>query len=162
MNPKPAHNLLLALLFILFSLSLFAQPKTVAKLPINKARLNRKDCTAFYVQSNAYLVFYLDEKDSLCLANVVPKMNSQSFGRVYLLKKQTRLNESFESYPADFYSFKWNYENTYDSAKGTADVELVKIYKPHGATFSCTIRPDSQDKYEYSGSINGTINFAKY
>jgi len=163
MNHKTVHYLVVFFVLSLFSKPLFSQPpKTLAKLPIDKAYLNRKDCTKFYMQSNSYLVFYLDNKDSLCLANVVPKMNSESFGRVYLEKKQTRLNQSFESYPADRFYFKWTFENSYDSTKGTADIQFVKIYKPKGPTYSCTIRPNAIDQYEYRGSISGTLNLGKY
>jgi hypothetical protein len=38
-----------------------------------------------------------------------------------------------------FFYYKWSYQNNYDGTQGTADVELIKIYKPQGVAFVCTI-----------------------
>jgi hypothetical protein len=89
------------------------------------------------------------------------KRNTQSFGRLYS-SEHASLKESYDKYKADIFYFNWRYINDYDSKKGTAKVRLVKIYKPQGVIFSCTVIPEDLDVLEYKGYMNGTLDFSEY
>lgn len=41
-------------------------------------------------------------------------------------------------------------------------MRLVKIYKPQGIGFSCTIIPENLDILEYKGFMNGSLDFSDY
>lgn len=147
--------------FILLSLSGYSQEiKTLAKFMINDARLNKNDYTELYVKAGGYIVFYVDGNDNFCMANVLPNKNSQSYGRLYSSKHEEV--ETAEKYKADYFHYKWSYVNTYDDKKGTADVILIKTYKPLGVTFACTIISESLEEAEYKGFMEGTIDFSKF
>ena len=137
------------------------EQKTVAKFIINDARLNRNDQTEFYLNAEAYLVFYFDIDSVPCMANVMPNKGTQSFGKLFAHTHKGE-NETNEGYPADYFSYKWSYENDYDNKKGTADVILIKTYKPQGVIFTCTIITENLDVLVYKGYLQGSIDFSKF
>jgi len=155
-------KLLLLLFTIGFSSLCTAQDQTtLAKFVIQDARNNGVDVTPVYLDVGGYIVFYENKFSQLYMANVMSKRNTQSYGRLYSVKHE-KIPETDTEYEADIFDFRWSYINDYDRKKGTAQVRLVKIFKPAGVAFQCTIIPENLDVIEYKGYMEGSINFEKY
>lgn len=138
------------------------QQKTIAKFQITDGTVNGEDVTPTLINENAYLVIYsIVENNDLCMANFWQTSKSQSFGSIYAIEEK-KIDESDENYKADFINFQWSYTNTYDSKKGTAKVELMKIYKPQGVYFEMTIVPENLDVLVYKGFMSGTLDLNVY
>lgn len=155
------YSFLIILNFV--SNGLFAQnQKTIAKFITTDASTNGVDVTPTYLSENAYIVFYKSNNDGLIyMANVWSKTNSQSYGPMYSLESEKK-RETYDTYEADIYFFNWRYINTYDNKKGTAKVQLIKIYKPQGITFTIKIIPENLDILVYKGYMEGSIDFSDY
>lgn len=144
---------------IIFS---FGQQKTIAKFIITDATINKADVTETYLEAGGYIAFYTTGDGNLYMTNIMSKRyNSQSYGRMYSAE-QKNLSETYDNYKADIFYFKWRYSNTYDSKTGTASVKLIKIYKPQGITFICTIIPEDLDVIVYKGYMDGSLDFSDY
>lgn len=148
------------MLFILATaaLSTFAQESTSnAKFIIQDAKLNKVDITETIISKGCYLVFYtVKESEDIFFGNIMPKDNTQSWGRIFNSKGNTT-QETEEEYKFELITFKWSYQNDYDKKKGTATVRLKKIYKPVGVAFECTIIPENLDVIEYKGYMDGSL-----
>lgn len=154
------------ILFIILMLNtaLVAQDKTqetLAKFIISDASLNGYDTTETYLKAGGYLVLYTLSDGNLYMANVMSKKETQSFGRLYSLEHE-KIKETEENYEADVFNYKWRYINSYDTNKGTASVQLIKIYKPQGVTFKIKIIPENLNVLIYKGYMEGTLNLNKY
>lgn len=135
--------------------------ETLAKFIITDATTNGVDITPVLLANNAYIVFYTSDDDGLIyMANVFPKSNSQSYGPMYLVEIQNK-KETYETYAVDIFYFNWRYINTYDNKKGTAKVQMIKVYKPQGVAFTVKIIPENLDIIVYKGYMEGTIDFSK-
>lgn len=134
---------------------------TLSKFIITDASDNGNDITETILEQNGYLVFYTDSEKNLFMANVWEKNDTQSFGRLYNTEHK-KLKETYENYEADIFYFRWRYINSYDTKKGTATVELIKIYKPQGVTFKIKIVPENLDVLVYKGFMEGTLDLNKY
>lgn len=152
--------LLTLLLSIYFSTS-FGQQKTLAEFIITDASFNNEDNTEIILEQGAYSVFYTTNDGNLYMANVWKKNNSQSYGRLYASERK-KLKETYETYEADIFYFKWRYINDYDTKKGTASIKFIKIYKPQGLTFSLTIIPESLDVIIYKGNMEDSLDFSEF
>ncbi len=136
--------------------------KMIAKFIITDASQNGVDITPTYLENGAYFVFYSIENDnSLYMANFFPKADTQSNGAVYSFENST-LEETADQYKVDIFNFNWRYINTYDSKKGTAKVQVSKIYKPQGIGFVIKIIPENLDILIYKGYMDGTVDFSSY
>jgi hypothetical protein len=114
------------------------------------------------LEQNAYLVVYKDSiTQRIYLANFWEKNDSQSYGEMYSVEQES-YEATDESYAADVFTFQWRYINSYDDKKGTANVKLVKVYKPQGVYFIMTIIPEYLDILVYKGYMNGTLNLTVY
>ena len=143
---------------------LFAQnnnQETLSKFIITDASDNGNDITETILEQNGYLVFYTDAEKNLFMANVWEKNDTQSFGRLYNTEHK-KLKETYESFEADIFYFRRRYINSYDTKKGTATIELIKIYKPQGVTFKIKIVPENLDVLVYKGFMEGTLDLNKY
>ncbi|MDF1868470.1 MAG: hypothetical protein P1U70_26845 [Saprospiraceae bacterium] len=89
-----------------------------------------------------------------------------SFGQLSLTNQQREavenIEETYETYKADFFYFNWRYRNDYDSKSGTAKVQVIKIYKPQGIAFSVKIISENLDIIVYKGYMEGTVNFERF
>lgn len=135
--------------------------ETLAKFIISDASKNGYDTTETYLKGGGYIVLYTQSDGNLYMANVMSIIDSQSFGRLYSVE-HNKIKETYENYEADIFYYKWRYINNYDTKKGTATVELIKIYKPQGVTFTIKIIPENLDVLIYKGFMEGTLNLNKY
>jgi hypothetical protein len=155
-------TLIAVLSIILINVSFGQRQETLAKFIITDATKNGVDQTPTLLANKAYTVFYKSDNDGLIyMANVWPKSNSQSYGPMYSVENQ-RKRETYETYEADIFYFNWRYINTYDSKKGTAKVQVIKIYKPQGVAFTVKVIPENLDIIVYKGYMEGTIDFSDY
>lgn len=135
--------------------------ETLAKFIITDASLNGYDTTETYLDAEGFIVFYTKPDGHLYMANVMSTKNSQSFGRLYS-SEHKKMQETNTVYEADIFYYKWRYINSYDTNKGTATVEFIKIYKPQGVTFTIKIIPENLDILIYKGYMEGSLNLEKY
>lgn len=136
--------------------------ETFAKFQITDGTVNGKDVTPTLINENAYLVIYrIVETNDLYMANFWQTSKSQSFGSIYAIEEK-HIEADDENYEADLFYFQWSYINTYDSKKGTAKVELMKIYKPQGVYFKMTIVPENLDVLVYKGFMSGSLDLKVY
>jgi len=151
-------------MIVLLPQVLFAGDKQeeVAKFVITDASINGVDQTALYLEAGAYLVFYTSGDDNtLNMANVWPKSDSQSYGSTFSMESKS-YDETSDQYEVDIIRFNWRYVNTYDTKRGTAKVEVTKIYKPQGIAFIIKIIPENLDILIYKGYMDGSVDFSSY
>lgn len=134
----------------------------IAKFQISDGTQNGVDITPTLLEQNAYLIIYRDmASKAIYMANFWEKNDTQSYGRAYSFEHE-HIEESDQNYEADSYSFHWAYSNTYDNERGTAEIKLLKVYKPQGVYFKMTIIPEDLDVLVYRGFMNGTLDLTAY
>ena len=154
------HTLLVTLLTVAFMTK--AQQITYAKIIINKAYNNNENMTPIVVGQNACTVFYKPDNDNhLLMANYWAVNKSQSYGAIYSVAKPKR-NTTYKGYKADKFNFIWQYFNTYNDDSGTADLEIIKQYKPTGTEYILLITLQNKETIVYIGAMQGNIDFGKY
>ena len=85
------------------------------RLSIINAYENDRDITSIIKSRRAYLTLYLDNGE-LCLANVHPLHNSQSWGKL-IVEDYERARTNDGSIDKISYA-KWYYQNSYDNKTG--------------------------------------------
>ncbi len=130
----------------------------IARFVILESNFNGTDITDWSIANGNYFVFYVDEGE-LFLANVTN--NNQSYGRISSFT-ETRHKETYETYAADIFKFRWRYINTYDSKRGSAVMELIKIYKPQAVAFELKMIVENMDIFIYKGYMEGSLDFDDY
>ncbi len=136
--------------------------KQSTKFIITDASTNGVDTTPTILEAEAFIVFYTVENDNLLyMSHVWPKHNSQSYGPMYSVTSETK-KETYEEYKADFFNFDWLYITGYDDRKGTAKVQLIKVYKPQGITYVLKIIPQNLEIIIYKGHLEGSLNFSEF
>ncbi len=150
------------LFLIISSLTYCQESDVLAKFIITDATSNGTNITQQILKEKAFIVFYHNQDDKeLAMANVWPKSNTQSYGRTYGMTHK-ELKNSISDYKKDIFNFNWAYSNSYDEKKGTAKVELQKIYKPQGVAFVITIIPEDLDILIYKGYLEGSVDFSSF
>ncbi len=136
--------------------------KKTTKFIITDASTNGVDTTPAILEAKAFIVFYTVENDSLLyMSHVWPKRNSQSYGPIYSLASETK-KEVYEEYKADVFNFDWLYITGYEDTKGTAKVQLIKVYEPQGITYVLKIIPPNLEIVCYKGYLEGSLNFSAF
>lgn len=137
------------------------EQKVIAKFIVTNAKENGTDITYQVVnQGGAYTVFY-SVGEQTYMANYMQKHDTQSWGPIYDFNKKTT-PETTTSYETQEYSFSWNYSNSYDSKTGTCKCVLTKIVKPQGIVSVLKMVTESLDVIEYTGYMEGTVDFSKF
>ena len=93
----------------------------LCRLSIINAYENDRDITSIIKSRRAYLTLYLDNGE-LCLANVHPLHNSQSWGKL-IVEDYERARTNDGSIDKISYA-KWYYQNSYDNKTGVALVAI--------------------------------------
>ena len=153
---------ILTLTILLFGviININAQQKVIAKFNVTHAVSNGDDITEWAVNSNVYTVFYI-LNGQLFMANYAERDDTQSWGRIWGLHEQTE-PETLSNYKTDIFYFNWDYKNSYDSKTGTCKAQLLKIYKPQGVVSVLKLITESLDVTEYTGFMEGTIDFSNF
>ena len=134
------------------------QQETLARFIISDAKMNDTDITPEVLANKAFIVFYKGgTHGQLFMANVWPVADTQSHGPIYAIESRST-KETYDSYAADVFHFNWRYQNTYDTNKGTATVQVIKIYKPQGVAFVIKIIPEDLDVLVYKGYMDGSLD----
>lgn len=133
--------------------------QVLAKFVVLEANLNGVDYTDWALNKGNYLIFFLNEYNKLCFSNITD--GEQSHGLISNMKHQ-EIEETHTTYGADHYTFRWSYSNTYDKKKGSALVELMKIYKEQAVAFEIKMVAENMDIITYKGYMEGSINLEEY
>ena len=133
----------------------YAQEET--KLIILEAKIDKADYTDIYLQNQAFLVFYYTEDEQLNMANVFPKEESQSYGKVSMWTEEKENPDTPEGYKTESFIFRWSYINTYDTKTGSAICKLKKIYKPSAIAYELQMLTEDASTLEFKGYIDGTF-----
>ncbi|MFV5691716.1 hypothetical protein ACM55K_06815 [Flavobacterium sp. LT1R49] len=134
----------------------------IAKFQISDGTENGLDITPTLLEQNTYLVIYQDmASKAIYMANFWEKNNTQSYGFIYSMEEK-HIKGDDKNYETDLFYFQWGYINTYDNKKGTAKVELMKIYKLQGVYFKMTIIPENLNVLVYRGFMKGTLDLTVY
>lgn len=138
------------------------EAELLEKFIILDATENDKDITPQLLSNEAFLSIYkISGKEVVYFANVWPVADSQSFGMVYNAELK-EVAETEKAYATDEFSFSWSYQNSYDEESGTAQVRILKIYKPQGVYFEAVVVPEDLDLLVYKGYVEGTLNLTAY
>lgn len=150
----------ITLAMLLSTIASGQQQETLARFIVSDAKENGTDITPVVLANKAFIAFYRSGTDGhLCMANVWPGADTQSHGPIYAVESRST-KETYDSYAADVFHFNWRYQNTYDTAKGTATVQVIKVYKPQGVAFVIKIIPENLDVLVYKGYMEGTLDRA--
>ena len=118
---------------------------------IKTAYVRGKDLSEYYRDADAYIVLY-DEDETACMAIVMTKKNSQSYGIVTDMEVQHFEATSY-SYERDVIKFIWNYKNSYDNNKGEANCRFDVTYKGNEVLFELEYVLSNGDMSRFTGSI---------
>ncbi len=136
--------------------------EVLAKFIIADATFNGEDVSQSVVQNKAYTVFYkIKDSDEIYMANYFSEAKSQSFGVLYDSNLE-EFEETQDEYRYDVLTSSWRYVNDYDDKKGTAKIELTRIFKPQGVTFELKIISENLDFIVYKGYMEGTLDFSVF
>ncbi|MBQ9675205.1 MAG: hypothetical protein IJV42_04690 [Bacteroidaceae bacterium] len=161
MKDRIGIQIMTLLVLLVLSLNCAAQQqKSLAKFIVTHAVNNKVDITEWAVESGISTVFY-EVDDELYMANYSEDTDEQSWGRVWGFTNQTQ-EETETEYKADIFRFNWSYKNTYDDKVGACKVEFIKIYKPQGVVSVLRMITESLDVIEYTGYMEGSIDFSSY
>lgn len=153
--------ILLFTLMLITSISILAQQqKELARFYVTHATMNGDDITEWAITRKMFTSFYTIGKE-LCMANYSDRDKTQSWGVIWGLKNET-IPETTTEYKRDIFYFNWNYQNSYDSKKGTCKTQFIKIYKPQGIVSVLRLVTESLDVTEFTGYMDGTIDFADF
>lgn len=136
------------------------EQKELARFYVTHATNNGQDITEWSANSKMFTVFYTIG-DELYMANVSENSDEQSWGKIWGFENKTK-EESSTEYKADIFYFNWNYSNSYDAKRGTCKVQFLKIYKPQGVVSVLKLITESLDVTEYTGYMDGSIDFSNF
>ena len=148
------------LLLIPFATLFGQEQKELARFYVTHATQNGYDVSESVLSMKMYTVFYT-VGDELYMANVSGVEDSQSYGNIFDFesKNYPETSDEYASYVATFH---WSYTNTYDTQRGTCVVEFTKIYKPQGVVSTLKMVTESLDVIEYTGVMEGTLDFSHF
>jgi len=155
-------------IFTLFAFALFstvtaqqktAKGKTPDKYIITESKYNGVDQTAYDLDREGFFAFIeLEGSVKIHLVNSSEVYDDFSYGPISKIEYSKSV-ETDEEYGSDTFNFKWNYRNSYDDVNGYATVKFKRVFKPQGTIFQMNIILPNLDLIEYSGYLEGTVNF---
>ena len=148
--------LLITFLTLCISLVSYGEQSTFATFKILEAKIDGVDYTDWYIQNGCYTVFYISEPGNFCMANVCPKENTQSYGTISMWEEKV-YPETEGSWEMNVFTFRWSYQNSYDSKTGSAMCRLVKIYKPTAVAYELILVLENMSTLELKGYMEGSI-----
>lgn len=159
---RPLKGLLpVFFLLLLQALPSAAQEQEVlAKFYVTHATENKQDITEWASQNKIFTVFYAVD-DELYMANVCDNSDDQSWGRIWGFES-AKQEETDTEYETDIFYFNWTYTNSYDEQEGTCKVQFLKIYKPQGVVSKLRMITEALDMIEYTGYMEGSVDFSNF
>lgn len=155
-------------IFTLFAFVLFlsataqhksTKEKTPDKYIVTESKYNGVDNSEFDLDREGFLSFMeLDDSGKVHLVNASAVYDDFSHGPISKIE-HTKSVETGDEYGSDSFNFKWNYSNSYDDEMGYATVRFTRIFKPQGTIFQMRMILPNLDLIEYSGYLEGTVNF---
>ena len=113
-------------------------------MKITQAHVNGQNNTDIFKQNEAFLVVY-KRKDKTYFANVWKKTGTQSYGEATPLAYEEKNGEMISV-------FSWDYQNTYDSKRGST-VVILKL-KDSASTTTFDVRMSTEDNIDvYKGIV---------
>lgn len=126
---------------------------------ITESKFNEVDNTEFDLGREGFLSFIeLCDTGELNLVNSSAINEDFSYGPISKFEF-SKSEETKEEYRNDTFEFKWHYYNSYDDVSGYASAKLIRVFKPQGTIFTLVIVLSNLDVIEYSGHVEGTVNF---
>ena len=151
-------------IFIIIVLTLFTynytnaqKQKELARFYVTHAEQNGEDITPWASSEQIFSVFY-EQDGILYLANYCQKSKTQSWGATWGHETQ-QIPETSENYQTSILYFNWNYQNSYDTRRGTCKAKLTMVAKPKGVVTYLHFITEDLDEIEYVGYMDGTLNF---
>lgn len=136
------------------------EQKEIARFYVTHAIHNGGDITEWAVNRKVFTVFYTLENEPY-MANVSGVNDEQSWGRIWGFKNET-IKETSTEYKTDIFYFNWDYSNSYDTKNGTCKVQFLKVYKPQGIVSKLKLITESLDVTEYTGYMDGSVDFSNF
>ena len=108
---------------------------------ITDAVVDNMDMTDVYVGEQAKIVIYT-RNGTANMSIIRLKTNSETFGQVsYILPSEKPATSTMLA--AKVLQFTWTFQNSYNTDKGIAYVQLTEINRPDGVVFVCQVKfPD--------------------
>lgn len=135
---------------ILGSIATSAQQmgEQLLKLVITEAKFNDgTDLTKQYTSNNAYLLIHKNlNEQGLYFANIMPAKGSKSFGKISELEQKK--GDSSEQL-----SFKWSFQNSYNTETGDVYVMIGLIYSGEPSSFLCMINFGNEKVLQFKGYV---------
>ncbi len=128
--------------------------KELARYNIIDAETSGKDVSLWAISEGAMTIFYSINGD-IYMANVSPKKNSQSWGKIFIFdtcRTQT------ESSIIETLHFRWQFYNSYDSIKGFCRSEFSQKKTPSGTFSILKILVSPKDTIIYRGYMENSID----
>lgn len=142
------YFLITALLLSTITTSAQQMGEQLLKLVITEAKLNDgTDLTKQYTSNKAYLLIYKNLNESgLYFANIMPAKGSKSFGKISELEQK-------KEDASEQLSFKWSFQNSYNTETGDVYVMIGLIYMGEPSTFLCMIDFGNEKVLQLKGFI---------
>ncbi len=123
---------------VLLCMSSVAGQSTDVVYKVTNYSINGENYDDIALEEDVSLAFYLNEEESLCFANVWRNSQSESYGKVYSLKK-TETAETDSTYAMNEIKFTWNFVNSYNVETGNAAVTIQNFFFENTVLFSAKI-----------------------
>lgn len=130
-------RIILSILVLFYIGSVVAQSTDVSYKVTNYS-INGENYDDVALMEDVSLVFYLDDDQAPSFANIWRASDSQSYGRVYALKK-VNYEETDSTYAMNEIKFTWKFINSYDEKRGNAAVTIQNIYIGNSVLFNAEI-----------------------
>lgn len=106
----------------------------VARFSVIYARRGDHNISQEVLDAGVYTLFYkLKDSGQYGMANISPTQQSLTYGLIYSVQQST---DQQDPIPTQIYTFEWDYQNTFDAAKGTYLVQFEMNNTGQGGTIA--------------------------
>lgn len=144
-------------------LNVIGSYEPIAKFVVIYATRNGQEISHEAQDAGVYTLFYrLKESGKLGMANVSGSNQTLSYGPIYEVTKQTSYVDPI---PTTIYQFEWDYQNSFDSGRGTCKVRFEVDPIEQGTTPEGMIGElrfvdeESEEMTQYKEVMTGSTQF---
>ncbi|AQW99871.1 hypothetical protein CMU73_10860 [Elizabethkingia anophelis] len=123
-------------------------PLERTKYFISESTKDGWDNSQFDIERGGHIVFYEIGKE-MYMADVSGKCDQQTYGKIDQMITTTSKSEKFPTF-----TFRWKYQNTYDSKTGIAMVKFHKYYESEEMRFTMHILSSDSKIVIYKGFVS--------